>query len=83
VARELDRLGIVISNAGIVLPGPQLQSPAAGWNPLMALAVQGQPHVTQAALPYLGHGRGSQQGGPWWPIMGPADVCATSRRILT
>lgn len=30
--------GIVISNARIMLPGRQLQAPAAGWNPVVALA---------------------------------------------
>src|SRR5690349_7580047 len=56
--------------------------PAAGWNPMIALAMRGQPYVPQGRPPKSGDGRGAQQGGGHGAHQGPADGCTTSRPIL-
>jgi len=82
VARELGRHRIVISNAGIMLPGPATAGPGRRMEP------DGGPCRDSRTSPrplsrIWGTVETLSKAGPWWPIMGPADVCATSRRILT
>lgn len=48
-AAELGRLDIVVKNAGIMLLGAALDSPADEWDRMIALNVQGSLHVTHAA----------------------------------
>jgi NADP-dependent 3-hydroxy acid dehydrogenase YdfG len=50
---ELGRLDTVVNNAGVMLLGPALTSPAEDWDTMIALNVQAQLHVTRAALPHL------------------------------
>ena len=52
-ASELDRLDIVVNNAGVMLLGPALESPIDEWDRMVALNVQGALYVTHAALPHL------------------------------
>jgi NADP-dependent 3-hydroxy acid dehydrogenase YdfG len=50
---ELGRLDTVINNAGVMLLGPALGSPAVDWDKMIALNIQAQLYVTHAALPHL------------------------------
>jgi NADP-dependent 3-hydroxy acid dehydrogenase YdfG len=50
---ELGRLDTVVSNAGVMLLGPALNSPTADWDAMIALNVQAQLSVVHAALPHL------------------------------
>ena len=50
---ELGRLDTVVNNAGVMLLGPALTSPAQDWDTMIALNVQAQLYVTRAALPHL------------------------------
>jgi NADP-dependent 3-hydroxy acid dehydrogenase YdfG len=50
---ELGRLDTVVNNAGVMLLGPALTSPAEDWDTMIALNVQAQLYVTRAALPHL------------------------------
>ena len=50
---ELGRLDTVVNNAGVMLLGPALGSPAVDWDRMIALNVQAQLYVTHAALPHL------------------------------
>ncbi len=50
---ELGRLDTVVSNAGIMLLGPALASPAVDWDTMITLNIQAQLYVVHAALPHL------------------------------
>ena len=50
---ELGRLDTVVNNAGVMLLGPALGSPAVDWDTMIALNIQAQLYVTHAALPHL------------------------------
>jgi NADP-dependent 3-hydroxy acid dehydrogenase YdfG len=50
---ELGRLDTVVNNAGVMLLGPALGTPAEDWDAMIQLNVQAQLHVTHAALPHL------------------------------
>jgi NADP-dependent 3-hydroxy acid dehydrogenase YdfG len=50
---ELGRLDTVVNNAGVMLLGPALGSPAVDWDQMIALNIQAQLYVTHAALPHL------------------------------
>jgi NADP-dependent 3-hydroxy acid dehydrogenase YdfG len=50
---ELGRLDTVVNNAGVMLLGPALGSPAVDWDKMIALNIQAQLYVTHAALPHL------------------------------
>ena len=50
---ELGRLDTVVSNAGVMLLGPALNSPTADWDAMVALNIQAQLYVVHAALPHL------------------------------
>ena len=50
---ELGRLDTVVNNAGVMLLGPALGSPAVDWDRMIALNVQAQLYVAHAALPHL------------------------------
>lgn len=52
---EFGGLDIVINNAGIMLLGSALDTPAGEWDQMVALNVQGMLHLTHAALPHLVH----------------------------
>jgi NADP-dependent 3-hydroxy acid dehydrogenase YdfG len=49
----LGRLDTVVNNAGIMLLGPALDTPAAEWDRMVAVNTQGLLYVTHAALPHL------------------------------
>jgi NADP-dependent 3-hydroxy acid dehydrogenase YdfG len=50
---ELGRLDILVSNAGIMLLGPALDTPVAEWDQMVKVNVQGMLYVAHAALPHL------------------------------
>ena len=50
---ELGRLDTLVSNAGIMLLGPALDTPVAEWDQMVAVNVQGMLYVAHAALPHL------------------------------
>jgi NADP-dependent 3-hydroxy acid dehydrogenase YdfG len=50
---ELGRLDTLVSNAGIMLLGPALDTPLSEWERMVALNVLGTLYVTHAALPHL------------------------------
>jgi NADP-dependent 3-hydroxy acid dehydrogenase YdfG len=50
---ELGRLDTLVSNAGVMLLGPALESPTDEWDRMIKLNIQGSLYVTQAALPHL------------------------------
>ncbi|HEY2522789.1 MAG TPA: SDR family NAD(P)-dependent oxidoreductase [Streptosporangiaceae bacterium] len=50
---DLGRLDTVVNNAGVMLLGPALNSPAEDWDTMIALNVQAQLYVVHAALPHL------------------------------
>ena len=50
---ELGRLDTVVNNAGVMLLGPALGTPAQDWDAMIQLNVQAQLYVTHAALPHL------------------------------
>ena len=50
---ELGRLDTLVSNAGIMLLGPALDTPVAEWDQMIAVNVQGMLYVAHAALPHL------------------------------
>jgi NADP-dependent 3-hydroxy acid dehydrogenase YdfG len=50
---ELGRLDTVVNNAGIMLLGLALDTPASEWEEMVAVNLQGMLHVTHAALPHL------------------------------
>jgi NADP-dependent 3-hydroxy acid dehydrogenase YdfG len=50
---ELGRLDTVVNNAGVMLLGPALDTPAAEWDQMVAVNTQGLLYVTHAALPHL------------------------------
>jgi NADP-dependent 3-hydroxy acid dehydrogenase YdfG len=52
-AAELGRLDMVVNNAGVMLLGPALDTPADEWDRMVALNVQGLLYITHAALPHL------------------------------
>jgi NADP-dependent 3-hydroxy acid dehydrogenase YdfG len=49
----LGRLDTVVNNAGVMLLGPALDTPAAEWDQMVAVNTQGLLYVTHAALPHL------------------------------
>ena len=49
----LGRLDTLVSNAGIMLLGPALDTPVAEWDQMVAVNVQGMLYVAHAALPHL------------------------------
>ena len=51
--RELDRLDIVINNAGVMLLGPIVDAPVEEWDRMIELNLQGLLYVAHAALPHL------------------------------
>jgi NADP-dependent 3-hydroxy acid dehydrogenase YdfG len=52
-ASELDRLDIVINNAGVMLLGPIVDAPVEEWDRMIALNLNGLLYVAHAALPHL------------------------------
>ena len=50
---ELGRLDTVVNNAGVMLLGPALASPAVDWDRMITLNIQAQLYVVHAALPHL------------------------------
>ena len=50
---ELGRLDTLVSNAGVMLLGPALNSPTEEWDRMIKLNIEGSLYVTQAALPHL------------------------------
>jgi NADP-dependent 3-hydroxy acid dehydrogenase YdfG len=50
---ELGRLDTLVSNAGVMLLGPALDTPVAEWDQMIAVNVQGMLYVAHAALPHL------------------------------
>jgi len=52
-ARELDRLDIVINNAGVMLLGPIVDAPVEEWDRMIELNLQGLLSIAHAALPHL------------------------------
>ena len=60
---ELGRLDTVVSNAGIMLLGPALDTPVAEWDQMVAVNVQGMLYVTHAALPHLARAAGDSPRG--------------------
>jgi NADP-dependent 3-hydroxy acid dehydrogenase YdfG len=50
---DLGRLDTLVSNAGIMLLGPALDTPVAEWDQMVAVNVQGMLYVAHAALPHL------------------------------
>ena len=50
---ELGRLDTLVSNAGVMLLGPALDTPVAEWDQMVAVNVQGMLYVAHAALPHL------------------------------
>jgi NADP-dependent 3-hydroxy acid dehydrogenase YdfG len=50
---ELGRLDTLVSNAGIMLLGPALDTPVAEWDQMVKVNVQGMLYVSHAALPHL------------------------------
>ena len=49
----LGRLDTLVSNAGIMLLGPALDTPVAEWDQMIAVNVPGMLYVAHAALPHL------------------------------
>jgi NADP-dependent 3-hydroxy acid dehydrogenase YdfG len=49
----LGRLDTVVSNAGVMLLGPALDTPVAEWDQMVSVNVQGMLYLTHAALPHL------------------------------
>src|SRR5580704_13064001 len=47
---DLGRLDTLVSNAGIMLLGPALDTPVAEWDQMVAVNVQGMLYVAHAAL---------------------------------
>ncbi|HEY7975182.1 MAG TPA: SDR family NAD(P)-dependent oxidoreductase [Ktedonobacterales bacterium] len=52
-ARELDRLDIVINNAGVMLLGPVEDAPLEEWERMIDVNVRGLLYIAHAALPHL------------------------------
>ena len=50
---ELVQYDTLVSNAGIMLLGPALDTPVAEWDQMVAVNVQGMLYVAHAALPHL------------------------------
>jgi NADP-dependent 3-hydroxy acid dehydrogenase YdfG len=53
VAEELDRIDIVVNNAGQMLLGPIVDAPLEEWNRMVELNLLGLLYVAHAALPHL------------------------------
>jgi NADP-dependent 3-hydroxy acid dehydrogenase YdfG len=51
--KELERLDIVINNAGVMLLGPIVDAPVEEWDRMIDLNVKGLMSVAHAALPHL------------------------------
>lgn len=52
-ALRLDRLDIVINNAGVMLLGPIVDAPIEEWDRMIELNLQGLLYIAHAALPHL------------------------------
>ena len=50
---DLGRLDTLVNNAGVMLLGAALDSPASEWEQMLAVNVQGLLRITHAALPHL------------------------------
>jgi len=50
---ELERLDIVVNNAGVMLLGPLLDAPTQEWDRMIALNLGGLLYVAHASLPHL------------------------------
>jgi NADP-dependent 3-hydroxy acid dehydrogenase YdfG len=50
---QFGRLDTLVSNAGIMLLGPAINTPLGEWEQMVALNVLGTLYVTHAALPHL------------------------------
>ena len=50
---EVDRLDIVVNNAGLMLLGPMAEAPTEEWDRMIDLNLKGLLYVTQAAIPHL------------------------------
>jgi NADP-dependent 3-hydroxy acid dehydrogenase YdfG len=51
--RELDRLDIVVNNAGVMLLGPVVDAPLEEWERMVDLNIKGLLYVAHASLPHL------------------------------
>ncbi|HXS45369.1 MAG TPA: SDR family NAD(P)-dependent oxidoreductase [Solirubrobacteraceae bacterium] len=58
---ELDRLDIVVNNAGVMLLGPAVDAPLEEWRRMVDVNLSGLLAVTHAALPHLL--RAAEDGG--------------------
>jgi NADP-dependent 3-hydroxy acid dehydrogenase YdfG len=50
---DLDRLDIVVNNAGVMLLGPMAEAPLDEWQRMVSLNLGGLLNITHAAIPHL------------------------------